>query len=136
MGSHKLEVGSEAPAITLSTNENLNLEYGQKYTIINFWSAFSPSSRLANHKLSNIAEKDSSIACLSVCIDTDPSISKEIIEIDGISGKVTHLDLEDISYEVLEDYQTESGCRMFLIDQYGILKAIADSSEDISTILS
>lgn len=137
-GSHRLEIGSEAPSLTLSPTSPATLESLKgKKIILNFWSASDASSRLANLRISELAESEANAgtAYVSVCIDKDPTLAKEIARIDKISDKVISLGLDDVVDDVITDYQTARGCRTFSIDAYGNLEAIAPASE-ISTILS
>lgn len=138
-GSHALEIGAEAPSITLSANaEKFPDTPDGKQVLVNFWSASDPSSRIANRTLSQLAESGNynSTRFVSVCIDSDKSIAGEIVKIDRISPNVISLDRDDITPDVLKDFQTDTGCRSFLIDRFGNLKAIASSPAQIPGILS
>ncbi|MDE6772134.1 MAG: peroxiredoxin family protein [Muribaculaceae bacterium] len=138
-GSHSLEIGSEAPSISLSPEAGKNIgSLDGKRVIVNFWSAEDPSSRIANRKLSRLAESDSfsDTRFVSVCIDSDKSIASEIARIDRISDNVVSLGKEDVTSDVLEDFQTATGCRTFIIDRFGILKQIIHSGSEIPDILS
>jgi len=138
-GSHTIEIGSEAPSITLSANADRVLDsLDGKQVLVNFWSASDPSSRIANRALSRLADSGryTSTTFISICIDSDKSIANEIAKIDRISGNVISLDKDDITSGVLKDYQTNTGCRSFLIDSFGNLKAIATSPVEIPGILS
>ncbi|GEM_PF-1393198 len=138
-GSHTLEIGSEAPSLTLSANADKNLKPLEgEQILVNFWSASDPSSRIANRTLSQLADSENhkSTRFVSVCIDSDESIASEIVKIDRISDKVVSLDKDDVTSDVLEDFQTNTGCRSFLIDRFGNLKAIATSPTQIPEILS
>ncbi len=137
-GSHKLEIGHEAPSLTLSSSSSQSLNFLKgKRVVVNFWSASDAASRLANLRMSQLASASSSdaTAYVSICIDKDPSLANEIMKVDHISDKVISLGSADIAPEVISDYQTAKGCRSFAIDSYGNLEAIAAASE-ISKILS
>ncbi len=138
-GSHSLSIGNEAPAITLSQGaENLLQNLKGKKMVVNFWSTADASSRIANRELSMLAESgkfDEDTRFISICIDRDSSLSEEIVRLDGISDKVISLGLEHVSREVLDDYQTEKGCRAFHIDSYGILRNSVPS-RDVAEIIS
>lgn len=94
-------------------------------------------SRLANRRISMAASSDKSSdkEYISICIDSDKTLAKEIARIDGISDDVKSLFSDDVTSDVLSDYQTDKGCRTFVIDRYGNLKAIAETS-DVASILS
>ena len=56
-GSHSLEIGSEAPAIELSSDaviKNLDMLNG-KYVLVNFWSAADARSRINNKRLADLS---------------------------------------------------------------------------------
>lgn len=137
-GSHSLEIGAEAPQITLSTSSADSVgQTNGKEIIVNFWSASDAMSRLANRRISMAASSDKSSdkEYISICIDSDKTLAKEIARIDGISDDVKSLFSDDVTSDVLSDYQTDKGCRTFVIDRYGNLKAIAETS-DVASILS
>lgn len=136
-GSHSLEIGSEAPAITLSSSSKASLD-GVKdcKVLVNFWSASDPSSRIANSMMSEAAESGNipGMRFITICIDPDASLANEIMKADGISGKVIALSSSEVSDDVLKDYQISKGCRAFVIDSFGNLESVASSAE-ISTLI-
>lgn len=139
LGSHTLEIGSEAPSITLSSSSTTTLDsLDGKQILVNFWSASDPSSRISNSRLSRIASSyaDKDVKFVSICIDSDPALAQEIAGVDGISDNVLSLNASDVAEDVLTDYQIATGCRSFLIDAYGNLKAIATSPSELAEILS
>lgn len=138
-GSHELAIGSQAPAITLAQSSHFDSTSlkGSKI-LVNFWSASDPASRIANKTLSRMA-MDQSIhdtRFISICIDEDSLLASEIAKIDGISEKVISLNRDDIAPDVLKDFQIQTGCRSYLIDSFGSLKAISSSPEMLNKILS
>lgn len=86
---------------------------------------------MANRTISGVAEStdDNSLRFVSICIDDDSHLAEQIMRSDRISDKVISLNKDDISQDVLEDFQTAKGCRSFLIDSFGNLEAMAPSSE-------
>lgn len=138
-GSHQLEIGTEAPALTLSSTSSKAFDKLKGSNILlNFWSASDATSRIRNRKISELAASsdNGNLQIVSVCIDEDSSLGLEISRIDGISDKVISLSRTDIREGFLEDYQTDRGCRSFIIDSYGNLKAISPDIEDIESYLS
>lgn len=135
-GSHSLEIGAEAPAITLSHAARSLGDFSGQEVIVNFWSAADPASRLANRQLSDLADShDASLRCISICIDDDNDIAEEIAKIDRISSRVISLKASDVTPDVLSDFQTSRGCRAFRIDRFGRLKA-ATPAASFASILS
>lgn len=102
-----------------------------KELIVNFWSASDAESRLANRRLSDLADKgdNSDRLYLSVCIDKSSVLSEEIAKADGLSERVISLRAEDVAPEVLDDYQTRRGCRTFRIDRFGQLQSATPCSQ-------
>lgn len=138
-GSHQLEIGREAPALTFSSTSSKAFdELKGNNILLNFWSATDAASRIRNRELSEYAETSDSkkLRIVSVCIDEDLSLGMEIARIDGISDKVISLSRKDLGDDILDDYQTEKGCRSFVIDSYGNLKAISPEIEDMEGYLS
>lgn len=137
-GSHTLEIGKEAPAITITGKRNQDFisQLNGNYILLNFWSASDPESRINNRLLANLTSRtgNSGIKFVSVCTDADRHIAEEILKVDGINELTTTLFLTDITPEVLEDFQVNSGLRSFLIDPYGNLAAISPSHQTLNSI--
>ncbi len=140
VGSHSLNPGEEAPSIVLSSNARINSlkDLDGKYVVVNFWSASDPESRIANNRLGNLAESlpSSKVRFVSICTDSDESLSSEIMKADGIPSSVISLNASDITAEVAEDYQVATGNRSFLIDPFGNLVSVSPSEEAIKTVIS
>lgn len=138
-GSHSLEQGKEAPAISLSSSSASSLdETDGKYVVVNFWSASDPQSRIANKRLSELTAQlpSSKIKFIGICVDKDATLSSEIMKADGIPASAISLGADDITSQVTEDYQTATGNRSFLIDPFGNLVSISPSEEKIKTVIS
>ena len=132
-GSHSLKIGAEAPSITFSTETQSQLKLENAPTLINFWSIYNPQSRIDNNRLANAIAgmHDSKINFVSICIDTDETLHKEIILQDKIDDKGFFFNRNDINEEVFKDYQTSTGLRSFLLNDSGELLAINPSENDI-----
>ena len=133
-GESRLELGRKAPEILLvdEFNEPSQLEFKEKHTILNFWSASDPLSRMRNRNLNNfVSENGSLYDFISICIDKDPLIQNEIMRTDGIKDAGTYISSSQLYKDILKDYQTGKGLRCFLIDQNGILQAASTSIEDL-----
>lgn len=124
--TRELEIGKQAPALTLKADCRKEIDsIKEKYVLINFWSATDAASRIANHSYSNLAEWNGhEIEVVSVCIDDDYSLAGEIMAADKISDNVISLSKKDLTADVLKNYQTDTGCRAFVIDPYGNLASI------------
>lgn len=140
MGSHSLKPGEEAPSLTLSSNSKVPSPDNTdgKFVVLNFWSASDAASRLNNRRLAEFTASlpSSKIKFISVCTDSDASLSREILSADGIDRLGIHLNASDLTEQVAEDYQTSSGCRSFLIDPFGNLVSISPSHAEIAGIIS
>ncbi len=124
-GSHTLAIGEEAPALSLATaNNQLDSLKGQYY-VVNFWSASDARSRVNNRNLAvNKKMNGRDVKVVSINIDSDEALAREIAKADKIGNDVISLSGSDLASGVLDDYQVESGCRSFLIDPYGNLESI------------
>ena len=138
-GSHSLQIGEEAPLLTLSsTSEASALDSLKgKYVLVNFWSATDPESRIANRQLSDLtsALPSSQIEFVSICTDRDPSLQAEIMAADGVENLHYSLTATDLTPSVFDDYQTSTGLRSFLIDPFGNLAAVSPSTSQITSII-
>lgn len=125
-GSHSLALGEEAPRLTLSHSSPHSLDSLKgDYYVINFWSAADPQSRINNKMLAvNKKVNGHEVKVVSVCIDDDVTLAKEILKADNISDEVISLSSSDLVADVLKDYQVDTGCRSFLIDPFGNLESI------------
>ena len=138
-GSHSLREGEEAPLLILSTESNashINTLKG-KYVVINFWSIKDPDSRIKNRRLADLTSTlpSSQICFVSICTDNDTTLKREIIETDGYPENTLSFSASDFAPEVLDDYQTNTGCRSFLIDPFGNLKKINPDENEITEVL-
>ena len=140
MGSHSLELGKEAPSVTLSSGSKLSDDSNVKgkYVVINFWSYTDPESRLNNKRLADYTSTlpSSKIKLVSICTDSDTSLINEIMKADGISSELTSLSAKDVTPDVIEDYQIKTGNRSFLIDPFGNLVSVSPSHAEIAGIIS
>ncbi|MDE6578179.1 MAG: peroxiredoxin family protein [Muribaculaceae bacterium] len=137
-GNHSLEIGKEAPALSLSNKSKSLADAEGKYVIVNFWSADDPDSRMANMKLSKFADSlpQSKVKFIGICTDADSSLSNEIMKADGIPFSAISLDASDITSQTAEDFQIATGNRSFLIDPFGNLVSVSPSEEEIKTIVA
>ncbi|MDE6337947.1 MAG: redoxin domain-containing protein [Muribaculaceae bacterium] len=124
-GSHSLAIGEEAPTLSLaSATHSLDSLKGQYY-VVNFWSASDAQSRINNRNLAmNKKVNGRDVKVVSINIDSDKELAREIVKADKIGDDVISLSGSDVSSDVLNDYQVKSGCRTFLIDPYGNLESI------------
>ncbi len=139
--SNSLEIGKEAPGLELSAagDSTLSLESLRgRHILVNFWSASYPASRIANLHYSRLASAISTekLAFISINVDSDEQLARQIMQLDGTESPLSFT-ISSLKTGSLENYQTESGCRSFLIDPLGNLKAILTSEDcDILAALS
>lgn len=78
-----------------------------KYVLVNFWSPSDPMSRIANKQLAMLSASlpSSQISHVSVCTDSDKVLQSEIMDADGIPSNTISLSANDLTPEVLNDFQ-------------------------------
>lgn len=124
-GSHSLAIGEEAPALSLNTPSNLMESLKGEYYVVNFWSASDAQSRITNRQLASSGKVNGrDVKVVSINVDEDSKLADEISKMDNIGEEVIRLSGKDVSSDVLDDYQVNSGCRAFLVDPYGHLESI------------
>ncbi len=124
-GSHTLAIGEEAPALTLNSSANTLESLKGHYYVVNFWSASDAQSRINNRNLAKTKKFNGrDVKVVSVNIDSDKSLAREIVKADKIGDDIISLSGSELSSDVLSDYQVSTGCRSFLIDPYGNLESI------------
>lgn len=140
MGSHSLEIGKEAPALTLSSHSRLNdlSDLDGKYVVINFWNPNDPVSRINNRRLSDITSNlnSSKVKFVSICTGENDVLANEIMKVDNVSDKTISLSAKDFTPQITEDFQINTGNRSFMIDPFGNLVSISPTEEFINSILS
>ncbi|MBD5357806.1 MAG: redoxin domain-containing protein [Bacteroides sp.] len=138
LGSHSLQIGEEAPLITLSSSSKastLDVLKG-KFVVVNFWSPSNPESRILNKKLADLVSTlpPSQIQFVSICTDSDLSLQSEIMDADSLPQSVHYLSSSDVTYDVFEEFQTHTGCRTFLINPFGNLQSISPTLSEIRSV--
>lgn len=115
-----LEVGRKAPKI--ETVDGTNVVYDAnsegKTKVVNFWSPRKPGSRIANQELSRQYGSDQDTDFISICIDTDENLMKEVLKQDGLTD-VKNYAACDISPRVFKDYEVEKNTRTVMIGPDG-----------------
>lgn len=138
--NRSLEIGKEAPELALADSigsKSFSLgDFKGRHVLINFWSTAEPESRLANIRFCRLAAQfpKEKLAFISVNIDDDENLAREVMSLDGTDTPLSFTSSQLLP-ESLENYQADSACRSFLIDEFGNLKAIPDSSTDLSTLI-
>lgn len=134
IGTNRLEIGHRAPKISIKADNTLNSaeSFEEKYTFINFWSVTDPASRIRNKRLHRLASESDSINVVSICVDKDTILSREVMKIDGVAGNGINVSLSQIDEKVMKDYQTDTGLRCYMIDPEGKLIKATASFEDLS----
>lgn len=139
MGSRSLEIGKEAPAITLSSTAKIDglSSLEGKYVVVNFWSSNDPASRITNSHLAKLIKNlpQEKIRLVSVCVDGDQFISNEIMRADNLSDEALFLSINDLAPDVAVDFQISTGNRSFLMDPYNNLISISPSDQDIKAVI-
>ena len=140
IGSHSLEIGKEAPLLTFSSSSgSLPMpSLKGKYVLVNFLEPVRPDVAHCKQTVGNAfcITPSSQISHVSVCTDSDKVLQSEIMDADGIPSNTISLSANDLTPEVLNDFQISTGHRSFLIDPFGNLTAILPSTEQIKSVIS
>lgn len=122
-----LEVGSKAPKIETieGTNVGYDANSDNKTKLISFWNPKKPASRIANRNLSRKYGDNSgqTIEFISICTDSDDSLMKEVVKIDGLDLDKIY-SYSEISPRVFKDYNVEMYPKAFLISSDGKIAEI------------
>ena len=94
---------------------------GGKEKVISFWSPKDPLSRIHNKQYSEKYEAEG-VEYISVCIDTDDSLAKEVLRYDGTAAHGLHLVYSDVKDRVFKDYGVEETPATFIVDSLGKIK--------------
>ena len=117
----KLKEGSTAPTIERVNGEKLELKDG-KEKLISFWSPKDASSRISNREFSNQFNQGD-VEFISICIDSDEELAKEVLKCDGINAK-EHIAYSEVSKRVFKDYGVTDSPAAFLINGKGKIERI------------
>ena len=120
----RIKEGSFAPEIYLNDEKTETITKG-KITLLNFWSPKDPESRIANNNFNNLFLDNISenFEFLSICVDNDEALAKEVIKYDEIStGR--HYQLSEISEKSIKKYNALSNPATYLIDSDGKIISI------------
>lgn len=120
-------VGKKAPKIETISGRNLISETDQevKEKIISFWSPKKPASRISNLKLSReySSENQDKVEFISICTDSDESLMKEVMKLDGTNNSNNYA-YSEVSSRVFKDYDVEESPRAFKISIDGRISEI------------
>ncbi|MBP3298946.1 MAG: redoxin domain-containing protein [Muribaculaceae bacterium] len=136
-GHTEAAAGNHAPYFELKNDiRRVNLSAARgKYVVINFWSAQDAQSRIDNALFDRAftTGSRSDVEYVSVCLDDDEILWKQIMIADGLHAVNQYMASESPLTDILSDYGTESGCRNFLISPQGEVLA---AGLDVPSILS
>lgn len=122
-----IEVGKEAPKIETvdGTNVAADANTKGKTQVVSFWSPKKPASRIANRNLSRQygADSNENVEFISICIDSDDDLMREVIKVDGIDS-LKNYSYSQISPKVFKAYDVETTPRAFKISPEGIIMEI------------
>lgn len=123
---HSLTEGKKAPKIETINGTNVVYDANSSKTkkVVSFWSPKNPASRIANRNLSQEYGKENpEFDFISICIDKDEPLMKEVIKIDGVNPDQCFA-YSDISPRVFKDYGVEDSPRAFIVDAEGKINKI------------
>lgn len=124
-------IGEYAPLFSIKNEtSNLNLqEMRGKYVLLSFWSLTDAQSRIENTKYSSFSKSidNSKLELISINIDSDRTLWKQIIEIDNLDAKSQYSSMDIVKGNIFDDYYLETGNRAFLINPNGKIEAVNPS---------
>ena len=128
--------GYYAPKIALPEN-NQTIEFTAQsghYTLVNFWAAYDAVSRVRNVQLWNrMNELDSTcITLYSVSLDERVSVYEETLKTDQLEKTNQLHDIQGLKSSLYKKYRLNKGFRNFLIDDKGVIIAIAVTPDQLS----
>ena len=127
-----LKEGSTAPEITILNDSIENPMTGDKrLRLISFWTPKNPASRISNSEYSKYfsAHPESEIDFISICIDEDDILGKEVLKKDGISEESgRHFLFSDVDKRVFKDFGVEENPEAFLINEKGKILSVSPSA--------
>ncbi|MCH5222864.1 MAG: redoxin domain-containing protein [Muribaculaceae bacterium] len=118
---NKLQEGSTAPTIERISGEKIEMKDG-KEKLISFWSPKDAESRISNRKFSDLY-KESDVEFITICIDSDESLAREVLKCDGIASQ-QQIAYSEVSERVFKDYGVSENPGAFLINGEGKIKRI------------
>lgn len=122
---NKLEVGSKAPKI--ETIKGLTVvndaDTLDKTTVISFWSAKKPATRIKNKELSDKFAGNPDTDFISISIDSDADLAMEVMKMDEVKT-LNFLSASQVPERVLKDYDAEKNPRAFVISPEGKISEI------------
>lgn len=117
-----IEVGNKAPKIETIEGINVGVDANSegKTKLISFWDPKKPVSRISNRNLSlQFGENnDENIEFISICVDSDELLMKEVMKIDGVKTDQSY-SYNQISPRVFKDFDVENNPRAFKISGDG-----------------
>lgn len=122
----RLQIGKKAPEIIFSDNNNdTTLTFrDSQLTVVNFWSASDPASRMRNREFNRYSKTSGKeIRFISICTDADIALSKEIMKLDGIDNAAYTFTIKDIDKTTFKEYRTDKSLSSYFINHEGRLTA-------------
>lgn len=92
-----------------------------KDKVICFWSPKDPMSRINNKQFSE-RFKEEGVELISICIDSDDSLAKAVLDYDGTANYGKHLVYSDVNDRVFKDYGVEEAPATFIVAADGKIK--------------
>lgn len=131
--------GNEFPNISLTGLEGQNLDFNDykgKKVVLNFWAAYDAPSRVNNIKLSNYLKMNASdVEFISISLDDNISVCKRTALLDEIDMDSQFCDAKGANSKTYKEFNLEKGFKSYLIDEYGVIKAIDLSTNKLRELL-
>lgn len=119
--------GSSFPRLTLTqvdSSASTTLEFTETYTLVQFWGAYQPTSRLENARLSNtISQHGLSVELISVGMDPVRSICEESARIDGTPRQNLYYPQGDERTALVAALSLDKELSNYLMDSRGVIVA-------------
>ena len=137
-------VGKFAPELDIclvgqKSNDSVDFRNtGEGYKLINFWTTSDVDSRLKGKIytkwLENSEFQNNKLNYLSVNLDEDERLFREIIKIDRLKEDSQYA-CGNSSRKIIKEYDLQNGMKTFLVDSKGEIIMINPSTEDIEKLL-
>ncbi|MDO4334815.1 MAG: redoxin domain-containing protein [Bacteroidales bacterium] len=117
-----LEVGNQAPEFSVENSNGFTASLSEmkgQEVILNFWSIKDADSRIRNVRLARESERNGA-GYISICIDSDQDIAKEVMEADGLAMENQFF----ANRSIMKEYLQKEGIQTVKIDPYGIVAKI------------
>ncbi len=130
--------GINAPAFEVIASDGDSIvslsDLKGRYVIVNFWASTDAESRIAAGQYSQFAnsEREGQLALLSVNIDRNERLFREIVRRDGLKTETQFHVTPDVASDLIEKFDMSEGLQSFLIDPQGKIAAVNPTIQSLA----